>query len=273
MNSKENPFFFYKERTLWEVNKEKAVLLAGGRALLMQLAHPLIAQAVEDTDFMQKKPYERLHRTAEAGLGLIFGTDEQVFQIANRINLVHEHLNGSLKTTVGNYPKGERYDATNPELLQWVAATIIDSSIVGFEKFIRPLSEQDKSNYLKDTIVLFKLLKVDTNYFPNSYWELTSYIEEMINTEKIKVSKTAKELAPYALLRYSPVREMITFPFFKITVGLLPEKLREQYGFSWQIWEEKILSGFSSGMQKIVPFLPRQLRYVPDYQRTQRILK
>jgi uncharacterized protein (DUF2236 family) len=60
------------------LNAERLVLLGWTRAILLQLAHPLIAAGVYDHSSFRATPWaavSRLHATVRAMLALSFGTD------------------------------------------------------------------------------------------------------------------------------------------------------------------------------------------------------
>src|SRR5688572_4623560 len=62
------------------VNAERVVLLGWGRAILMQLAHPLVAAGVYEHSSFRATPWaaaSRLHATVRAMLALTFGTDAE----------------------------------------------------------------------------------------------------------------------------------------------------------------------------------------------------
>src|SRR5262245_25628124 len=56
----------------WRVNREAVTMLGGGRALLMQVAHPLVAAGVAAHSRFQQAPIERLTRTLELMLTIAF---------------------------------------------------------------------------------------------------------------------------------------------------------------------------------------------------------
>ena len=56
----------------WRVHREAAVLLGGGRALLLQVAHPLVAAGVAAHSRFRSAPLERLRRTLDLMLTLVF---------------------------------------------------------------------------------------------------------------------------------------------------------------------------------------------------------
>ncbi len=64
--------FFEHDSKIRQVNRELVLLLAGGRALLMQLAHPKIAAGVAEHSHFQEDPLARLYRTMSAMWSIVF---------------------------------------------------------------------------------------------------------------------------------------------------------------------------------------------------------
>jgi uncharacterized protein (DUF2236 family) len=155
----------------------------------------------------------------------------------------------------------------------WVFATLVDGAISGYERFVAPLSAAEKQSFFADTCQLVALLGVKQSYLPASYDELCLYIEDMIASGKVVVSQRACKIAPFILAQTYPILKPLTLPPSRITVGLLPPLLREQYGYHFSSWEEKALSAFSAWTRRTVPFLPDQVRYVAPYRRARRLVQ
>ncbi|HEY8368143.1 MAG TPA: oxygenase MpaB family protein, partial [Thermodesulfobacteriota bacterium] len=67
------------------VNREVVLLAGWGRALLLQVAHPLVAEGVATHGgFLRDRRgrWARLRRTLDAMLTLTFGTDEEAARVA-----------------------------------------------------------------------------------------------------------------------------------------------------------------------------------------------
>src|SRR5437763_12171860 len=92
----------------WRVNQEPALLLGGGRALLMQVAHPGVAAGVAEHSDFRRRPVRRMLRTLELTLSLTFGGRDQALAAARQINGVHRRV------------RGAGYSASDPRLLLWV---------------------------------------------------------------------------------------------------------------------------------------------------------
>src|SRR5947208_13975456 len=68
--------YFDDDSMLRRVHRERAVALAGPRALLMQAAHPLAVSGLLAHSTAVDEPYERLARTAEVMSAIGFGSRE-----------------------------------------------------------------------------------------------------------------------------------------------------------------------------------------------------
>src|SRR5579871_4344208 len=120
--SAHNPDFgFYGPNSVaWKVGRETAVMLGGSRAVLMQLAHPLVAMGVSAHSTYMSDPFGRAERTFVLGERLTFGSTSVARRAARTINHLHKGVHGSLPLDAGAYTTGTRYNARDPELLLWV---------------------------------------------------------------------------------------------------------------------------------------------------------
>jgi ER-bound oxygenase mpaB/B'/Rubber oxygenase, catalytic domain len=108
---------FPEDAVIRRIGNESIVLLGGGRALLMQLAHPKVAAGVADHSGFEADPFGRLRRTLEAVNTIVYGTAEEADRVAKILWAVHERVTGA------------DYRANDPELLLWVNATLIDTAL------------------------------------------------------------------------------------------------------------------------------------------------
>ena len=132
------------------VNAERLALLGWGRAVLLQLAHPLVAAGVAEHSSFRGGPaanVKRLHSTVRAMLDLSFGTPEDVRRAVGHINAIHDRVNGTLREAAGRFCAGTPYTANDPDLLVWVDATVRDSMLLAYELFVGPLSAGDRDRY------------------------------------------------------------------------------------------------------------------------------
>ena len=92
------------------------ILVGGGRALLMQIAHP-VAQGVAEHSEWRRDRFGRLLRTLRPMFAIVFGNAEELREAARGVNAVHRGVTG------------RGYDAVDPELLLWVHATLVDTAL------------------------------------------------------------------------------------------------------------------------------------------------
>ena len=129
----------------WRINREIVLVAAWGRAILLQLAHPLVAAGVGDHSRFRDSfaaGVRRLRSTVRAMLSLTFGDDDEVVTAAARINAIHDSVTGRLEAASGRFARGDTYSAHDPELLRWVHATLLDSILVVFQLLVGPLTRE-----------------------------------------------------------------------------------------------------------------------------------
>lgn len=264
--SSESDFYFSPDSIIWKVNRERILVLCGGqRTLLMQLAHPLVAQAISDHSSFKKNPLERLKHTRELMSTLMFGTKEEVFEAARKINNAHKPVKGNLEQAIGAHDAGTPYNAKNPELTMWVWATFTDSSLVVYDKFVGRLRDNEREKFYQEAKRVLPLLGGKPKEAPSTVKEFSGYMEEMIQTGEVAVSQKAKDLAPYLMLKKSFPTKILTPPLSLITAGLLQEELRSQYGFRWNPAEQKLLDIIAAISRQVYPYIPDELRFSPKY--------
>ena len=85
---------FAADAVIRRVDAEGSILLGGGRALLLQLAHPKVAAGVAEHSDFEGDPLRRLRGTLEATYTIVFGTDEAAAEVADRVQRIHAHVTG-----------------------------------------------------------------------------------------------------------------------------------------------------------------------------------
>lgn len=256
-----------------KINCEIAVVLGWGRAILLQLAHPLVAAGIADHSDFRSSVVDyvaRARRTVGAMLALTFGTENEARAVAAYINAVHDRVRGRLTEDAGVFSAGTPYAAGDPELLRWVHATLLDSLPLAYETFVGPLTVDEEDRYCAEASDMAPLLRLPKGWLPRSRAELDAYLWEMYASGQIHVSETARTVA-HTLLSppLGPAR-----PLFSVarltTVGLLPPPIREAYGFAWDARHEASLRRWARGIRQVRSLLPPLLREWPQARRTDR---
>ena len=243
------------------INGERLVLLGWGRAILLQLAHPLIAAGVHEHSSFRATPWAgatRLHETVLAMLALTFGGDAERTHALDAIRTIHRRVNGRLAESVGRFPAGSPYSAEDPDLVLWVHLTLLESVPLVYSLVVGPISDADRDTYCAEAAWVALELGARHEEVPTRWSEAQAAIERIQASGAIAVGTQARELAATVL---QPGIGRLVPPLASlnrlVTIGLLPEQVREQYGFHWD-------SAHQARLERVIPRLRVLRRCAPD---------
>jgi uncharacterized protein (DUF2236 family) len=255
---------FTDDSMVRRVHREQVVALSGPRALLMQAAHPVAFAGFFAHTGALDAPYERLSRTAQVMDAITFGPRAHADRITRRVRAMHRRVRGELAQPAGRYPAGTPYAADDPELLLWVLATLVDSALLVYERYVRTMSHSERDAFWRDYRQIGRLFGLRDDQMPATIEAFDDYMAEMLAGPDLHVSAQARELAVQIVLRPPvplwgrPLLELAN----QITVGLLPEPIRRGYGFWWDPARGLAIRGGAEYAKRVVvPLLPRRLRY------------
>jgi uncharacterized protein (DUF2236 family) len=233
---------FPPDAVIRRVGAEGAILLGGGRALLLQLAHPAVAAAVAEHSDFEADPLKRLRGTLEATYTIVFGSDEAADAVARRVRRVHDHV------------QGPGYRANDPELLCWVHATLVSSAITAYTAVMGRLSEDEKESYYQDSTYVAEVLGCPRDAQPPDWASFRRYWRETV--VGLEVGDTARRMAR-SILRFAPGARFLT-------IGTLPPSVRDQYGFRWRTSDRLALDASAAVARRVVPLVPAPVRRLPQ---------
>ncbi|HEX5000664.1 MAG TPA: oxygenase MpaB family protein [Terriglobia bacterium] len=251
------PLLFSPSSVFWRVNRELASGLAGPRAVLMQISHPLIAAGVADHSQFRNHRLSRLYRTSMAAAAITFGTRAFALSAVRRINGIHTRVHGNLREDVGRFAAGTRYDANDPELKSWVLATITDSSLKAYEMFVGPLSRDERAGYYQDSLTVAELFGIPERYIPSTYDDLGVYMTEMLSNGSIAIGTDARNITK-ALFRGFPLGSLFRLGS-AFGIGRLPVSLRHDLDLTWNATEERWLERVARASRRARRFIPSAL--------------
>ena len=250
-----------------KINREAVVLLGWGRAILLQLAHPLVAAGVGQYSGFRTGAggyLRRVRGTVGAMLDITFGTREEALKTVDHINAIHHRVHGRLAEAVGIFPAGTPFSARDSELLCWVHATLIESMVLSYELLVDPLTDDEKDAYAAEAAWLPMALGAEAAQVPSTYAGVRAFIQARYASGTIVVGNQARRLAG-ALL--APPLGPAAAPLFRVsrlvTMGLLPEPVRRGYGFEWGARRERAFRRAITFVRRTRRVLPRPLREFP----------
>lgn len=262
------------ESVTCKIHKEVILLLSGPCALLMQLAHPLIAAAIYEHSLVMSHPFHRAVRTIQLTQHKALGSDVDVHHAARTINRLHAHVHGTLAADAGAYTKGTPYKAQDPQLLLWVHATLVVSALRVYELFIGPLSDGEKEQYYQETKARACLLGLPPHVMPRTLVDLEHYIDEMLRSNRLAVTPQARQLVQKVLFPSSSflLRLLAHFNLF-VTCALLPQSVREMFGLPWNEHQQRDFNRLARSLRAVLPSLPECMRELPSTRRMIRQLR
>ena len=259
----------------WRLNREATLLLgAGPRALLMQLAHPLIAEGVAQHSDFRSDPWRRLRATLRSYLAIVYGTTTTARAEIRRLNELHRGVTGPVLDPAARTHSGAgRYDARDPILALWVHATLIDATLVAHDAWIRPVTRRERARFYVETRPIGRAFGIPDAVLPADLDAFDAYLEAQTSaTGPIRVTPTARELAaavlnpPLGPLHAALAR--VPAPVYAWTlwpaVGLLPAAIRADYGLRWGPRERAVSAWMSTGFRAWRPILPLGFRTMPQ---------
>jgi uncharacterized protein (DUF2236 family) len=221
----------------WRVNRARASVLGWPRAILMQLAHPLIGAAIARHSTFRETPFSpasRLHATVRAMLELTFGTQEMAERAVERIRHIHDHVYGATPSDAGRYRAGTVYSAHDPALLTWVQLTLLDSVPRAYADLVAPLETHARDAYCAEARLVAEPIGIPPGSLPGTDGEVRLRIDSALGDGTLALTDETRALGR-ALLS-GPLMTLLlpaTRVVRLLTVGWLPSALRSGYGFEW----------------------------------------
>lgn len=249
----------------WRLGRERLVLVGGPAALLMQVAHPLVAAGVAEHSDFAEDPLRRLRGTLGAALTVTFGDRDQVEAAAVAVARRHQPVHGELGTDLGGFAAGSAYRADDPELAMWVFATLIWTAVRVHDSLLAPVPLRDRDDYYADMRQFGRLFGAVDALMPANFAGLDDFVQRMAS-DVLVVGPVAHRLASQILdpeppLLPAPLRSLPAV----LAAGLLPPELRDAYGLAWGPGPQRLFATIRAASPLAVRALPAPLRFWPHY--------
>jgi uncharacterized protein (DUF2236 family) len=249
----------------WRVNREAAVFLGAGRALLLQLAHPWVAAAVERHSETFANPIGRFHRTFGTVFTMVFGTLDQSLDAARQLHRRHTAIRGTLRSTAGPFPAGCSYCANEVSALRWVHATLWDTAFLAHALVLPALTGEARERYYAESRLFAALFGIPKERLPTDWMAFSAYVDAMTRSSTLTVTEMARRMA-HRLLAGTDTWLPIPGAYRSLTAALLPPRLRDAFALPYGSAEREDAQRFIAWVRRFYPFLPARLRHVGPYQ-------
>jgi uncharacterized protein (DUF2236 family) len=248
----------------WRVSGEAALLLGGGRALILQVAEPRVAAGVAQFSNYRDAPWRRLYRTIDVTTRIVFGEGSESTDAASGLRRVHRGVRGLDDS-------GRGYRALDPKLLMWVQATLLDTSVLVYDRYVRRLSDEDRTAYYEQMKPVGEAYGIPRRLMPRDWAAFREYFDGMVEsglrvtgtTMDVTDSVLNPELPLTARLPARPAVEALRL----LTTGTLPETLRNDLGLRWSPRRELLLGASQETIRHLLRLAPAPLRQFPAARR------
>jgi uncharacterized protein (DUF2236 family) len=258
--------FYGPGSRMWRINREAVLLGAGPAALLLQIAHPLIAEGVAQHSDFERDPFARLRGTLRTTMDMVFGDGPTASRALGRLNAVHATVRGDVADPAAHAATGAHaYRALDPELLLWVQATLIVTSVRAYGRWVRPLAADDIEAFWQEARALAPRMGIPLDRSPADWPALMAYWDSMLAADgPIQVTPTALRLAPMVLhppFPRVPARlvDLAGLP----GLALLPPRIRDAFGIEWTPRHRQLARVLDSGIRLWVRSVPSDWRAMP----------
>jgi uncharacterized protein (DUF2236 family) len=269
----------------WRILRELAIAFGGGRALLLQLAHPAVSSAVRQHSAYRQDLLGRTLRTFDAVYRIVFADLDSALAIADRVHARHRTVRG----TIDSGPPGVPYRALDPELLFWVQATLIDTTFEVYELLVRRLDPVERETFFSEAMCFSAAFGIPRSVLPKTYADFKRYMADMLEGPTLRVGDTERAMRehliaaanmphfltglmmaddprPASLLFALPGLGRATRAMFELaTAAMLPERLTNGFGLEYGRRQKLEMAGVVRTLRSTVAVTPPAIRYVPIY--------
>jgi uncharacterized protein (DUF2236 family) len=227
--------YFAPESVIRRVGNEPLVpLLGGGPAVLLQVAHPLVASGVVCHSAFEDDLWRRFMRTMEALYLIVYGSRREADRAGEIVRAVHAAVRGRTEERLGPFPAGTAYSASEPKLMLWVHATLVETSLAIFNRFSRALTSAEEEAYYRQMGVVARVFGVPQDVLPRSLADFREYVAAQLEGPEIVVTAPARAVAGAILRAPLPAPMRAAVPAHRLaTAAFLPPRLRGDYGLRW----------------------------------------
>jgi uncharacterized protein (DUF2236 family) len=184
---------------------EPVTALLVQRALVMEVAHPKVAQAVAHHSDFRRHPLSRAWVTVDAALRLVFGDEHVARAAARQIYAVHDRINGPLeggpecRGATADHGTDDLYTAHDASLLAWVWATLVDTAETAFTRWVRPFGATESEAFYDEMRCFALFLGIPDALLPADRVAFATYLEDVMASDLLGTTEQARSTARHVL--------------------------------------------------------------------------
>ncbi|MET0772588.1 MAG: oxygenase MpaB family protein [Candidatus Limnocylindrales bacterium] len=258
--------FYGPHSLMWRINREAVLLGAGPASLLLQVAHPLIAVGVAQHSDFAADPFGRLRRTLATTLDIVFGDGPTAEHAIRRLNGIHAGVRGPSDAEAARLTGADNYRALDPDLLLWVQATLIVTSVEASRRWVGPVTDLEADAFWQEARSVGVRMGIPLRVSPRDWSALLAYWDRMLAPGgPIQVTAEARAMVPMLVRPPLPLAPGWAVDALGLPgLALLPPRIREDYGIAWGAGHERAARLIATGVRAWTSVVPTSLRSMPQ---------
>ncbi len=247
----------------WQLGGDLAIFVGGGRAALLQLAHPKVAFAIEQHSKTRGDVVGRFQRTFRNVFAMVFGDLDDALAAARRVHNVHTRIRGTFPHAVGAWRAGTPYSANDVDALRWVHATLVDTTIAVRERLDGALPTGLKDTYIVEMNRFARLFGIPRDLLADSWSAHETYMRRMLASDQLAVAPCAREMAMFLVGRGTSIQPPLGRVAETISASLLPVDLSRAFGLRGSRISTAAINAAMRATSPLYRRLPRSLVAIP----------
>src|SRR5687768_7946190 len=226
--------YFAPESLIRRVGNSPLVpMLGGGSAVLLQVAHPLVAAGVVYHSDYHEDLWRRLLRTLQALYLIVYGSKQEAQRAGAAVQAVHAHVRGRTREPLGPFRAGTRYDASNSDLMLWVHATLVESSLTAYQRFVARLTADEEEAYYEEMAVVAGLFGLPRGAIPATLADFREYLRDRLAGPEICVTAPARDVARVILEARLPAPLRPLVPVHRLATRSEERRVGKEWRSRW----------------------------------------
>src|SRR5215218_2946605 len=153
----------------------------------------------------------------------------------------------------------------------WVHATLVRTALDVYQRYVGPLTIAEQRLYYDEQKTLAEMFGVPRERMPDTFAAFNRYFDDTLESDRIAVTDALREVVDATLRpKLPPIARPLVDALNLSTVGLLPERLREELRLAWGPTRDRLQEASRASLRRIIPVLPILLRELPPARSAER---
>lgn len=221
-----------RDAVLWRNSGDLRSGLVSVRALVLQVAYPMVGAGVGEHSVYKTDPWGRLYRSLKSLMTQIYGSERAVAE-GRRLQEMHRDIKGV-------DAQGRRYSALNPEAYYWVHATVLEGALVFQDRFDRRLSPAETDQIFDEwrrVGLMLGLREADLPADIDAFWARFEQIKAKLENNPVVQDvlhngPTRPRWLPLPQRWFDALNRPLMKVQRDIATWTLPEDLHERFGLA-----------------------------------------